>query len=65
VGSHGGSVRVENTDGGGATLVVTLPHRDDAPGNESADGAEAECLGSAPRPAGSDARGSDGRVIHI
>ncbi|MEA3549461.1 MULTISPECIES: sensor histidine kinase [Pseudarthrobacter] len=30
VGSHGGSVRVENTDGGGATLVVSLPHRDDA-----------------------------------
>ncbi|MHA7291385.1 sensor histidine kinase [Arthrobacter sp. MDT3-24] len=30
VGSHGGSVRVEKTDGGGATLVVSLPVRDDA-----------------------------------
>lgn len=29
VGSHGGSVRVEKTDGGGATLVVSLPVRDD------------------------------------
>jgi two-component system, OmpR family, sensor kinase len=65
VGSHGGSVRVENTDGGGATLVVTLPHREDAPEKESADGEEAESLGSFPRPAGSDSRGSDGRVIHI
>jgi hypothetical protein len=45
--------------------VVTLPHRDDAPGNVSADGAETESLGSFPRPSGSDARGSDGRVIHI
>lgn len=25
VGSHGGSVRVQDTDGGGATLVVSLP----------------------------------------
>ena len=33
VGSHGGSVRVEATDGGGATLVVSLPVRD-----EEADG---------------------------
>ncbi|WP_205484413.1 HAMP domain-containing sensor histidine kinase [Arthrobacter sp. Alg241-R88] len=64
VGSHGGSVRVEPTDGGGATLVATLPHRDDAPETEAADGEEAESLGSFPRPAGS-ARGSDGRVIHI
>jgi two-component system OmpR family sensor kinase len=31
VGSHGGSVRVEKTDGGGATLVVSLPQRDDVP----------------------------------
>lgn len=30
VGSHGGSVRVEKTDGGGATLIVALPVRDDA-----------------------------------
>ncbi|HEX7202707.1 MAG TPA: ATP-binding protein, partial [Arthrobacter sp.] len=31
VGSHGGSVRVEKTDGGGATFVVSLPQRDDVP----------------------------------
>lgn len=31
VGSHGGTVRVETTDGGGATLVVSLPVRDEAP----------------------------------
>jgi two-component system, OmpR family, sensor kinase len=30
VGSHGGSVRVQETDGGGATLVVSLPFQDDA-----------------------------------
>ncbi|HEY8752431.1 MAG TPA: HAMP domain-containing sensor histidine kinase [Arthrobacter sp.] len=30
VGSHGGSVRVETTGGGGATLVVSLPVRDEA-----------------------------------
>ncbi|MCZ9884323.1 sensor histidine kinase [Arthrobacter sp. B2a2-09] len=29
VGSHGGTVRVEETDGGGATLVVSLPFQDD------------------------------------
>ncbi|TDF99153.1 HAMP domain-containing histidine kinase [Arthrobacter terricola] len=28
VGSHGGSVRVQETDGGGATLVVSLPFHD-------------------------------------
>ena len=50
VGSHSGSVRVENTDGGGATLVVSLPHRDDAPGTR-----EAEEAG----------KGSDGEVVHI
>jgi two-component system OmpR family sensor kinase len=65
VGSHGGSVRVENTDGGGATLVVTLPNRDDALDNETPGSAGVESLGSFPRPAGGDARGSDGRVIHI
>ncbi|MFM9274253.1 ATP-binding protein [Pseudarthrobacter sp. NKDBFgelt] len=31
VGSHSGSVRVEKTDGGGATLVVSLPQRNDIP----------------------------------
>jgi two-component system OmpR family sensor kinase len=30
VGSHGGSVRVATTDGGGATLVVSLPVRNEA-----------------------------------
>ncbi len=29
VGSHSGTVRVEHTEGGGATLVVSLPHHDD------------------------------------
>ncbi|MCU1515472.1 MAG: histidine kinase [Pseudarthrobacter sp.] len=29
VGSHGGTVRVKSTDGGGATLVVSLPVRDE------------------------------------
>jgi two-component system OmpR family sensor kinase len=29
VGSHSGTVRVVHTEGGGATLIVTLPHRDD------------------------------------
>jgi two-component system OmpR family sensor kinase len=39
VGSHGGSVRVEGTDGGGATLVVSLPFRTDSPGPDGqADG---------------------------
>ncbi|HET7139990.1 MAG TPA: ATP-binding protein, partial [Arthrobacter sp.] len=49
VGSHGGSVRVEKTDGGGATLVVSMPVRDEA-AERASDGAT-----------GSD----DGRVIHI
>ena len=30
VGSHGGSVRVQTTDGGGATLAVSLPWREEA-----------------------------------
>jgi two-component system OmpR family sensor kinase len=29
VGSHGGSVRVKETDGGGATLVVSLPFHEE------------------------------------
>lgn len=40
VGSHGGSVRVENTDGGGATLVVSLPKREDAPLEAKAEGSD-------------------------
>ena len=44
VGSHGGSVRVEGTDGGGATLVVSLPLRTDSPesGSRGADGTDVE-----------------------
>ncbi|WP_205571768.1 sensor histidine kinase [Arthrobacter celericrescens] len=34
VASHGGTVRVEDTDGGGATLVVSLPRRDGLSGQE-------------------------------
>lgn len=59
VGSHGGSVRVEKTDGGGATLVVSLPRREDAPRDARGDGQEA----AAGRTGG--AAGSDGSVIHI
>ncbi len=65
VGSHGGSVRVEDTPGGGATLAVSLPHRDDAAGNRSTDTTDVESLGSFPKPAGNGPKGSDGRVIHI
>jgi two-component system, OmpR family, sensor kinase len=50
VGSHGGSVRVEKTDGGGATLVVSLLKRDDAP------------LGGGHQ---EESKGSSGEVIHI
>ena len=37
VGSHGGSVRVDTTDGGGATLVVSLPVRNEAREGHRAD----------------------------
>jgi two-component system OmpR family sensor kinase len=60
VGSHGGSVRVEKTDGGGATLVVSLPHRDEALPADAADGHEA-----ADGRTGQRATGSGGSVIHI
>jgi two-component system OmpR family sensor kinase len=60
VGSHGGSVRVEKTDGGGATLVVSLPHRDEALPADAADGHEA-----AEGRTGQRATGSGGSVIHI
>lgn len=43
VGSHGGSVRVENTDGGGATLVVSLP-REDTPMRANAEGSDSEVI---------------------
>lgn len=35
VGSHSGSVQVQKTDGGGATLVVSLPYLDEALGDEA------------------------------
>ncbi len=40
VGAHGGWVRVENTDGGGATLVVSLPKREDVPLEAKAEGSD-------------------------
>ena len=55
VGSHGGSVRVHTTDGGGATLTVSLPLRDDS-------------QQAPPRGASEDEgqnRQNDGQVIHI
>jgi hypothetical protein len=56
-------VSVETTDGGGATLAVSLPLRDDSTEGRREDGAS-EDLGS--HNDGQD-RGSqdDGRVIHI
>jgi two-component system OmpR family sensor kinase len=44
VGSHGGSVRVENTDGGGATLVVSLPHRQESQVPADAEGSDGEVV---------------------
>lgn len=71
VGSHGGSVRVEATDGGGATLVVTLPVRDEDSESPGTEFKGAEFSGSD----GQDHEGRDhdgdgeshsgGRVIHI
>jgi two-component system OmpR family sensor kinase len=59
VGSHGGTVRVEKTDGGGATLVVSLPRREDALAADAGDGQEAASGSTA------GVKGSDGSVIHI
>jgi len=43
VGSHSGTVRVQPTDGGGATLVVSLPFLDEAEAAEGrTEAAEAE-----------------------
>ena len=44
VGSHGGSVRVAQTDGGGATLVVSLPCREDHPEQADAQGSDGEVI---------------------
>jgi two-component system OmpR family sensor kinase len=56
VGSHSGSVRMVPTDGGGATMVVSLPFRDEA----------AEYLGSKNDGSGSRNDGGEaGEVVHI
>ena len=50
VGAHGGSVWVQATDGGGATLVVTLPLREDADSiNAEGQGVQGKSQGSAGR----------------
>lgn len=70
VGSHGGSVRVATTDGGGATLVVSLPVRQEADGvhtDQTEQAGRADGDDGDNRPEG-DARGGgmgDGKVIHI
>jgi two-component system OmpR family sensor kinase len=68
VGSHGGSVRVNATEGGGATLVVSLPLRDDSQEASHGDGVSedevSEDLGT--RDDGPERGGSGGgQVIHI
>jgi two-component system OmpR family sensor kinase len=55
VGSHGGSVRVHTTDGGGATLTVSLPLRDDSQQAPTRGASEDEGQN----------RQNDGQVIHI
>jgi two-component system OmpR family sensor kinase len=69
VGSHGGSVRVEPTDGGGATLVVALPVRDEDSESPGTEFKGAEFSGAdGPDHDGQDQDGgshSGGRVIHI
>ncbi|MGX5715023.1 sensor histidine kinase [Arthrobacter sp. MAHUQ-56] len=59
VGSHGGSVRVEKTDGGGATLVVSLPRREEAVPAAAMDSGGGTAVDD-----GQDAEGS-GKVFHI
>jgi two-component system OmpR family sensor kinase len=70
VGSHGGSVRVESTDGGGATLVVSLPIRDEDAVSLNAEGDRTQAQSSDVQDTGVENRRdggghSDGRVIHI
>ncbi len=68
VGSHGGSVRVEQTDGGGATLVVSLPSRDEATADDAHGyGSDRGASDGGPddRRDGGTGGTSDGRVIHI
>jgi two-component system OmpR family sensor kinase len=68
VGSHGGSVRVAATDGGGATLVVSLPVRHEAAGGVHGDPAERADLHDGGNRRDGEALGGgkgDGKVIHI
>ena len=75
VGSHGGTVRVQATDGGGATLVVSLPVRDEEadgqnPAGQPGDGKFHEVQDRAAQDNGVQDHGdggssNDGRVIHI
>ncbi|MEN8583783.1 HAMP domain-containing sensor histidine kinase [Burkholderia sp. RS01] len=67
VGSHGGSVRVDTTKGGGATLTVSLPVRDDAR-EERHEDARSESLDGTPHGDGTgdggsraSSQGGDGR----
>ncbi|WP_186467028.1 HAMP domain-containing sensor histidine kinase [Arthrobacter sp. UKPF54-2] len=64
VGSHSGTVRVQPTEGGGATLVVSLPYLDEAAGAagaaedsqaEGTGGSQAEAAPADAAPAGPDA----------
>jgi two-component system OmpR family sensor kinase len=70
VGSHGGSVRVKATDGGGATLVVSLPVRGEEAYGEDPDGhagegriREVQDDDAADQDGGGSSNG--GRVFHI
>jgi len=70
VGSHGGTVRVESTEGGGATLVVSLPVRDDDADSPAAGaggpGGGVRVTEAADRGEGGDGgNGGDARVVHI
>jgi two-component system OmpR family sensor kinase len=65
VGSHSGTVRVEKTDGGGATLVVNLPYLDEAFADEAvADDAGAD-EGAADDGAADDVRASAGAADDV
>jgi two-component system OmpR family sensor kinase len=68
VGSHGGSVRVATTDGGGATLVVSLPVRHEAADGVHGDPAERAVLHDRDNRHDGEALGGgkgDGKVIHM
>src|SRR6478672_4608690 len=58
VASHSGTVRVQPTEGGGATLVVSLPYLDEAEATETTEAAEAAV--EAPADAGGSARAAAG-----